>query len=246
MVKDLVRLRSRRHRDATGQFVIEGRRAVEMAIAHGVDIRHQIVAPELGGTAVDGDHDLIEMAAAPFEKASIRQNPDGVLAVASHLDTRLANLRLGPSPVVVVVESVEKPGNLGAVLRTADASGVDAVVIANAATDIHNPNVVRASQGALFTVDLAVASTPEVLAWLTHRQIDLVATTPEAEMSYWEAKWGPAVAIAIGTEATGLSQDMLDAATIKVSIPMSGSVDSLNASVSAALLMYEVRRRQKT
>ena len=91
-----------------------------------------------------------------------------------------------------------------------------------------------------------MASTPEVLAWLTHRQIDLVATTPEAEMSYWEAKWGPAVAIAIGTEATGLSQDMLDAATIKVSIPMSGSVDSLNASVSAALLMYEVRRRQRT
>lgn len=243
-VKDLVRLKSRRQRDASGRFVIEGKRTLKMAIANGVAIETEIVSPELGAAPIGSDHDVVELAEAPFRKVSIRQNPDGHMALAHHLDTGLERIGVGDDATYLVVEAVEKPGNLGAMLRTADASGVDGVIVADPTTDIHNPNVVRASQGALFSVPVAVAATADVLEWLEANDIDLIAATPEADGDYWQTPWGPAVAIAIGTEAEGLSPSMKAAATATTRIPMAGSVDSLNASVSAALLLYEVARRR--
>lgn len=244
LVKDLVRLRDRRHRDREGRFLIEGRRPVRIAAEAGVDLTQVIVCPDLIGEP-DFDAPVIEMALAPFEKISARQNPDGVIAVANHLDLDLARLVPSRQALVLMVQSVEKPGNLGAILRTADAAGAEAVIVADPATDVHNPNVVRASQGALFTVPLAVTTAGEGLAWLADHGIMSVATSPAAEHVIWDADLTGPVALMIGAESTGLSPALLEAATITVSLPMRGTLDSLNASVSAALAMYEALRQRR-
>jgi TrmH family RNA methyltransferase len=244
LVKELVRLRKRRHRDSEGLFLIEGARQVMLAVAAGTNLIHQIIAPELGGEPLAPGVRTTEMAAGPFRKASARQNPDGVLAIATQLATRL-DLLDPPRPcVLLAVESVEKPGNLGAILRTADALGVDGVVVADAATDIHNPNVVQASQGALFSVPIGVGTTSEVIEWLGHHDIALVATTPTGRRPLWEVDLTGSVAIAIGAESVGLSPAFLAAADRDALIPMEGMVDSLNASVTAAIALYEALRQR--
>lgn len=242
-VKQLVRLRNRRDRDASGQFVIEGRRPLSLAAEAGVELLQQVICPALGGTPVP-DVPILEMTEVPFRKASIRQNPDGVLAVASHLDTSLSRLVPSPRPLILVVESIEKPGNLGAMLRTCDAFGVEALVVADPATDVHNPNVVRASQGAMFTVPVAVASVREVREWIGGHGIRLVATTPDAPRSAWEVDLKDGAAVAVGAEDHGLTAQMVEAAEATVRIPMTGRVDSLNASVAAAVILYEAVRQR--
>lgn len=242
-VKDLVRLRNRRERDDSGRFVIEGRRPLSLASAAGVEILHQVICPHLGGRPV-ADAPITEMAEAPFRKASIRQNPDGVLAVASHLDTSLSRLVPSRQPLILVVESIEKPGNLGAMLRTCDAFGVEALMVADPATDVHNPNVVRASQGALFTVPVAVASARDLREWLVQQGVGLVATVPDARRSSWDADLTGGVAVAVGAEDRGLTTGMVEAADVAVRIPMRGRVDSLNASVAASVILYEAIRQR--
>lgn len=244
LVKELVRLRSRRHRDAAGRFVVEGARNVERAIASGTTIIQQIVAPELGGQPADTALATTELAEGPFRKVSARQNPDGVMVVAAQLETHLERLDPPPDCLLLVVESVEKPGNLGAMFRTCDALGADAVLVADPATDIHNPNVVQSSQGALFTVPTAVASTGQVIAWLRHRSITLVGLTPAADEELWDVDLTGPIAVAIGSESVGLSAEMLEAATPAL-ITMAGTVDSLNASVTAALALYEATRQRR-
>lgn len=244
LVKDLVRLRSRRHRDREKRFLIEGRREIALAMRGGVELHRLVVCPDLGGEAITG-HPLVEMAEAPFRKVSVRQNPDGFLAVADHLDARLDRLRLPEGALVLWVESIEKPGNLGAMLRTADAVGVDGVIVTDPTTDIHNPNVVRASQGALFTVAVAVASAAEAADRLAREGIRLVALTPAASNSLWDTDLAGPVAVAIGAEATGLSPEVVAVAAEEVMIPMSGAVDSLNASVAAAVVLYEAARQRR-
>lgn len=245
LVKDLVRLRSRRRRDREGLFVVEGRRALSMGLEGGLDLVRVVICPELGGESIHWKGPVVEMAEAPFRKASIRHNPDGLLAVARHLDTDLARLSPPPGCLLLVVEAIEKPGNLGAMLRTADAAGVDAVIVTDPTTDVHNPNVVRASQGALFTVPLAVASTDATLDWLEARHISLIATSPGADVTLWEADLTGSAALAIGAEAEGLTNSILAGAQSQVAIPMQGKVDSLNASVTAALLVYEAVRQRR-
>ncbi len=245
LVKELVRLRTRRHRDATHQFLIDGRRPVEVAVRSGAPILRQIICRELGGEPVVGDVPVTEMAPAPFRKASIRQKPDGVMALARHLNTGLSTLQVTDNPLMLVVESLEKPGNLGAMLRTADAAGVEAVIVADPTTDVHNPGVVRASQGSLFTVPLAVATTEAALAWLAARSIVLVAASPDATTTLWEQSLSGPVAIAVGTEATGISRQLRGAARNLASIPMMGEIDSLNASVAAAVMLYEAVRQRR-
>lgn len=242
-VKKLVRLRNRRERDASGRFVIEGRRPLSLAVEAGVELLEQVICPELGGTPVPGVP-ILEMAEVPFRKASIRQNPDGVLAVASHLDTSLSRLVPSPRALILVVESIEKPGNLGAMLRTCDAFGVEALVVADPSTDVHNPNVVRASQGAMFTVPVGVASAREVREWVGANGVRLVATTPYAHRSAWDVDLRNGVAVAVGAEDRGLTTEMVEAADAAVRIPMEGRVDSLNASVAAAVILYEAIRQR--
>lgn len=245
LVKELVRLRTRRHRDAERRFLIDGRRPVEMALQGGVPVLRQIICREMGGEPVTSAIPVVEMAAAPFQKASIRQKPDGFMALAHHMDTALSSIQVGEDPLVLVVESVEKPGNLGAILRSADALGVEAVIVADPATDVHNPSVVRASQGSLFTLSLGVDTTAAAIAWLAKRSIPLVAATPEAATAVWQQPLAGPIAIAVGAESSGISQQLRAAAHALVSIPMVGHVDSLNASVAAALVLYEAVRQRR-
>jgi RNA methyltransferase, TrmH family len=253
-VKHLVRLRSRRHRDAEGRFLIEGYRELTRAVDAGIDIEEVGFCPSLFlgsnepallSAAEAAGANLVEFSDEPFRKVSYRDRPEGLVAVARQFATGLDRLRVDGEPLLLVVESIEKPGNLGTMLRTADATGVDAVIVADPTTDPFNPNVVRASIGCLFSVPLGVASTDETIRWLDARGIPLVATTPFADRLHWRADYSGSCAIAVGSEQYGLSDDMLDASAERVRIPMHGSADSLNAAMAAGVVLYEaVRQRQ--
>ena len=178
----------------------------------------------------------------------MREDSGGILLVLPYLNTELGRLVLPASPLLVVVENVEKPGNLGAILRTADAAGVDGVIACGGtgSTDVHNPNVVRASLGTLFTVPVAEATTPATILWLRTRGIRIVAATPEGATLYIESDLRGPLAIVLGSEAQGLTQAWLDAADTRVVIPMAGQSDSLNLSASTAILLYEAVRQRRS
>ncbi|HET7762016.1 MAG TPA: TrmH family RNA methyltransferase, partial [Phycicoccus sp.] len=186
----------------------------------------------------------IRCSRAAFEKVAYREGPDGFLAVVPVAGAALDDLVLPPDPLVLVCEGLEKPGNLGAVLRTADAAGVAAVVAADPATDWGNPNVVRASKGTVFSVPVASGSTEEVLQCLADNGIRLVATTPDTDLLHTDADYRGAVAVAVGTEKHGLTPTALAAAATRVRIPMAGRVNSLNAATAAAVVVYEAVRQR--
>lgn len=227
-------------------FLIEGHREVERALAAGIEIDTLVICHELlGDTALDlSGSNLLEVAEAPMRKIAVREHPPGAIAVAKHFDVSLANLRLAPEPLLLIAERVEKPGNLGAMMRTADAVGVDAIIVADAGTDIFNPNVVRASQGALFSVPIASATTAESIAWTAANQIQVFGGYPAAGMEIWEAAMTGATAILVGAEDVGISTAWENVA-MPISIPMAGTADSLNASISAAILLFEAVRQRR-
>lgn len=197
------------------------------------------------GEAAGRGAELVRLSRTAFEKASYRQGPDGMLAVVPAPDRTLAELRLPARPLIVVAQGVEKPGNLGAMLRTADAAGVCAVVAADAVTDWSNPNVVRASKGTVFAVPVATATGAQTLDWLARSAIPLVATTPDADHGYDEIDYRGPVAIAVGAERTGLDATLLAGAAYRVSIPMHGLVDSLNVATAMALVTFEAVRQRR-
>lgn len=253
-IKAIVRLRERRHREREGLLLVEGSEELALALASGLRPQTVFICPELikpgpVEAALLADvglaaREVIEVSRPVFEKLAYRENPDGWLAVLPALRRGLADLAVGVRPLIVVAESVEKPGNLGALLRSADAAAVTAVVVCDPTTDINNPNVVRSSRGALFTVPVAEASSAETLAWLRERGIRVVAATPQATLAYTQADLRGPVAIAVGTEDQGLSPAWLDQADITVRIPMQGQVNSLNVATAATLLIYETLRQR--
>lgn len=253
-VKDLVRLRDRRHRDRSGRFVVEGFRELSRAAAAGIRFEALYVCPHLFlGSNEDrliadiaaGGAEIVNVAEAPFRKISYRDRPEGLAATASQFDTSLGHISLpSPAPLVLVVESIEKPGNLGTMLRTADAAGVDAVVVCDPTTDLFNPNVVRASTGMLFVVPVAVATTSETMTWLREHGITSVATTPDTSRSLWEVDLSGPTAIVIGAEQYGLSDAWLHGADVRVRVPMAGVADSLNAAMAAGVLLFESARQR--
>lgn len=254
-IKQLVRLRSRRERDRTGRFLIEGYRELRRALESDVALEELYSCPELylGGdegrlVALAGRRgaSLFEVTEAPFRKASYRDRPEGLLAVARQFDTGLDGLRPGADPLLLVAESIEKPGNLGTMLRTAEAAAAGGLIVADATTDPFNPNVVRASLGTLFRVPLAVSPTLEARRWLEAIGCRVVAATPAAATAYYEADLRGTVAIVIGSEQYGLSDVWLDGADERVRIPMPGSVDSLNAAMAAGILLFEAVRQRST
>jgi RNA methyltransferase, TrmH family len=209
-----VRLRGRRERDKEGLTLIDGVRETLRALAGGAVLREVFVLPEL--LVEPEDHALVErlreesvpiveVGRDAFEKLAYGDRLDGVVAVAETPPRTLDELVLPPEPLIVVVEGVEKPGNLGAVLRTADGAGANAVIIADSATDLFNPNIIRASLGTVFAVPVSVASSGEVLGWLQRRRIDIIAARVQASVDFAEADYRGAVAIALGSEARGLS-----------------------------------------
>ena len=253
-VKELVRLRDRRHRDRTGKFLVEGFREItrafdaESALDTLYICRDLFLGPNedtLIARIAEAGVEIVELAKAPFQKASYRDRPEGLLAVASQFDTSLARLTLPSDPLILVAEAIEKPGNLGTMLRTADATGVDAVIVADPTTDPFNPNVVRASTGTLFTTRLAVDSTPAVLAWLESNGVSIVATTPDTETLLWDADLTGPVAVVVGAEQYGLSDTWLERANIRLRIPMAGTADSLNAAMAAGITLFEALRQRQ-
>ncbi len=252
-VKDLVRLRKRRERDATGLFLIEGYRELRRALEADIDLTHLYYCPDLflGGNepalldlAASRGARLIEMAEAPFRKVSYRDRPEGLIAKARQFPVDLQRLVLPDHPLVLVVESIEKPGNLGTMLRTADAAGADAVIVCDPTTDPFNPNVVRASIGCLFTVPLAVADTQSTVHSLRDREIRSFASTPSTNRLYWEADYRVGSAIVVGSEQYGLSDAWLQGADERIRIPMAGDADSLNAAMAAGILLFEAVRQR--
>ena len=249
-IKNLVRLRDRRHRDKSGLFLIEGYRELLRAVDAGLAIDELYTCPEmfLGGNEealierISGQK--FECSPQVFKKVSYRDRPDGLLGTARQMTRRLDEIQFKSAPFVVIAESIEKPGNLGTILRTSDAVGVDALIVCDRCTDIHNPNVVRASVGTLFTVPVVETSGSEALKWLEKQGIALVAATPSAETVYSEADLTGPVAVAFGTEQYGLSDAWLEAAETKVKIPMRGVADSLNVALSTGVLLYEVLRQR--
>ena len=251
-IKQLVALRRRRVREQSDVTVVEGLAEIELALAAGIRPRALYYAPALtapeslplvGRTAQLGA-EVIQLTRPVFEKVSYREGPDGWLAVVPAIGGGLNQLRPGPRPLVLVSAGLEKPGNLGAILRTADAAGVAAVIAADPVTDWGNPNVVRASKGTVFSVPVASAPTAEVLEWLTARRLQVVAATPDASVLVTEADLTGATAIAVGAEQTGLSPEWLERADVRVRIPMFGKADSLNVSTSAAIILYEAVRQR--
>jgi TrmH family RNA methyltransferase len=188
--------------------------------------------------------ELVEMSSQAFGKVAYRETPDGWLAVVPLVATDLSRLRLGAAPLILVCEAVEKPGNLGAILRTADAAAADAVIASPAITDWGNPNIIRASKGAIFSVPVAEASTEELIAWLRAHDIAIVVATPDTDLSYAAMDLTRGVAIVLGSEKHGVGATWLACADARVRIPMFGHVNSLNVATSAALLTYEVLRQR--
>jgi len=254
-VKGVVKLRRRPHRDASGLMLIEGYREIRRAVTAGHPLTELFFCPALfqgsnepplieecrqAGTA------LRDCSEAVFRKMAYRDRPEGLLALAPKIHTPLNELRLPHDALVVVAESIEKPGNLGTILRTADGAGAHAVLVCDQRTDVCNPNVVRASIGTLFCVPVVQASRDDTAAWLDRRGLQLCATTPHAEMPYSQADLRPATAIILGTEQYGLSSFWLDRADIRVRIPMQGQADSLNVAAAATILLYEALRQRTT
>lgn len=252
-IKSLVRLRTRRERDRTGTFLVEGYREMQRALDAGVELETVFVCeefflgsnePELLEQAVASGSSLIPVASEAFSKAAYRDRPEGLLAIARQFTTDLGGIDLTGSPLVLVAEAIEKPGNLGTMLRTADAAAVSGVIVTDPSTDPFNPNVVRASLGTLFTVPLAVTDTMSAIDHFRLHGVTTVATTPDASQTYYEADLTGPVALVVGSEQYGLSRAWLDAADLNVVIPMPGSVDSLNAAMAAGIVLFEAVRQR--
>lgn len=252
-IKELVKLRGRRHRDRSGLFVIEGSRELARAVDADIAIDTVFVCPPLYdgagepasvATITDRGVEVLEVAPEPFAKAAYRDGSGGVVAVARQFPTDLDRLPLPPDPLLLVCEAIEKPGNLGTMLRTSAAASVAAVIVADPTTDPFNPNVVRASLGHLFTVPLAVATTESAIAWLRQQGVQIVAlTTGGAEALHTVDLKGP-TAVVVGSEQDGLSPAWIDHADTRAVIPMPGTADSLNAATAAAIALFEALRQR--
>ncbi|HEX6300045.1 MAG TPA: RNA methyltransferase [Acidimicrobiia bacterium] len=241
-IKWLTRLRDRRHRDAEGLFVVEGKRLYRRALEAGLVPEITFLADE---TLAETVGKTITVDPGALDKASYRRESQGVIGVFPQLDTRLDHLHLAEPPLILIAENVEKPGNLGAMLRTAAAAGADALITVGEALDAHNPNVVRASTGALFTVPLAMSNWDELAPWLDDNDIRVICAAPDASDPVWEAHLTGPLAIVVGAEDLGLSDAALALADCTVLIPQdTGIVDSLNVSVAAAILLFEARRQR--
>ncbi len=246
-IKHLVKLRDdKRQRQRDGLMLVEGRDEIELALAAGFVPTTVITCPEL----TDSDFrpqtsDLLTVTVPVFEKISYRENPDGWLAVFPTPTKSLSDLQLGDTPLIIVAESVEKPGNLGAMLRTADAAGVTALLVCDPRADLYGPNVVRASRGTIFTVSTASGSSQEVFEFLKQHETRILAATPSATQPYTSEDLRGRVAIAVGTEDEGLTDFWLEHADARLLIPMSGKVNSLNVSIATALIVYEALRQRQ-
>jgi RNA methyltransferase, TrmH family len=249
-IKSLLQLQEKaKARRQTGTFLIEGQRELQLAQKGGYTINSVLFLPEMIAEAdvknlTDRHTQLIEISREVYQKLAYRDTTEGIIAVAKSKDLQLEDLKLGDNPFILVAEAPEKPGNIGALLRTADAAAVDAVIIADLKGDLYNPNIVRSSVGCLFTNKIATGTTEEVIGFLKNRNINIYCATLQDSTSYHTCDFTAPTALVVGTEATGLSAAWRVASTQNIIIPMSGEIDSMNVSVAAAILIFEAKRQR--
>ena len=265
-IKNLLLLQEKsKARREQGLFVVEGRRELEHCLEAGFQVRTLFICPELAGNeALSGafarigsrsdaeervsspaQHPLIiEIPESLYRKVAYRESTEGIIAEVECKERRLEDLELSERPLVMVLESVEKPGNLGAVLRSADAARADAVIVCDPLTDLYNPNLIRASLGGIFTVPTVAASSEEAIAWLKARGIRILTAQLQDSSWYYDIDMTVGTALVMGTESTGLTDIWRRAADAHIRIPMLGRLDSLNVSVSAAILLFEAVRQR--
>jgi TrmH family RNA methyltransferase len=248
-IKSLVLLQEKaKARKLSGTFLMEGQREISIAIKGGYQIETVLFVPEIctekQASQLAPTGELIEINKEVFQKLAYRDTTEGILAVAKTKSTLLSDLQLSQNPLILVAEAPEKPGNIGALLRTADAAHLDAVIIANPKSDLYNPNIVRSSVGCLFTNQIATGTTAEIIAFLKEKNIAMYCATLQNSNGYHLENYTTPTALVVGTEATGLTQEWRDAATQNIIIPMQGEIDSMNVSVAAAILIFEAKRQR--
>jgi TrmH family RNA methyltransferase len=251
-IKNVVKLAAKsRERNAQGLFVIEGARELGIALESCYEIDSVFVCFEIFQKSeyprvfeTIEEERVREVSVQVFEKMAYREGSDGIIALAKQKSHRLEDLALSANPFVIVLEAVEKPGNLGAILRTADAAQVDSIVICDPLTDVYNPNVIRSSVGCIFSVQTAVCSSEEAFAWLTKKRIKTFAAELQSAIFYQDSDFREPSAIVMGTEANGLTSFWLQHSDAHIKIPMRGRIDSLNVSVSTAVLTFEAMRQR--
>ena len=248
-IKSLVLLQEKaKARKQSGTFLIEGQREITLAIKGGYEIETILFYPEIFSEIEAKKSaptaELIEINKEVFEKLAYRDTTEGVIGVSKSKNLLLSDLKLSENPLILIAESPEKPGNIGALLRTADAANMDAVIIANPKGDLFNPNIVRSSVGCLFTNQIATGTTSEIIAYLKQHNINFYSATLQNANPYHIQDYTLPTALVVGTEATGLSQEWRDQATQNIIIPMQGEIDSMNVSVAAAILIYEAKRQR--
>jgi TrmH family RNA methyltransferase len=247
-IKFLLSLEKPRERRKQQLFTIEGKKEIMMAMQAGYKIGnvfycHDMLSADELEPELTEDKLVIPVSKSVFDKIAVRENSGGLIAVAEMKAHDLSALRLSSVPLVLVLESVEKPGNLGAILRSADAAGVDAVILCDTQTDLYNPNAIRSSIGCLFTQQIAVTSSGDAIEWLSKQGVNIWCTNLKASRPYHEVDFTAPSAIVMGTEATGISEQWAKA-TGNIIIPMQGKIDSMNVSTSAAVVIFEARRQR--
>ena len=227
-----------------GVFVVEGRRELDHCIEAGYEVESIFVCQDIVPDNLPPAAKTYDVSTRVYERIAYRGSTEGIVAIVYAKQLTLNDLKLDDKPFVVVLESVEKPGNLGAVLRSADAAGVDAVIVCDPLTDLYNPNLIRSSIGAIFTVPCVACTSEECIRFLKERGIQILTAQLQDSRLYYDVDMRRPTAIVMGTEATGLTQQWRLAADAHIRIPMLGRLDSLNVSVSAAVLMYEAVRQR--
>ncbi|GAA3509271.1 RNA methyltransferase [Aquimarina addita] len=248
LLKDKSRIRKKEQR-----FIIEGNREISLAISGGYHIEQLYYCSSIATKnelqlildVIDNSIEVFEIPSEIYQKLAYRSTTEGVLAVAISKDLSIKNISLKTqNPLILVAESPEKPGNIGALLRTADAAQVDAVLIANPKTDIYNPNIIRSSVGCIFTNTIATGSTQEIIDFLKNNKINLYGAALQASVNYYTQNYTKPTAIIVGTEDKGLTDEWLKNTTQNIKIPMSGVIDSMNVSVAAGILIFEAKRQR--
>ncbi|MCC1485156.1 TrmH family RNA methyltransferase [Winogradskyella immobilis] len=251
LIKQLFLLKEKaRERKRSEKFLIEGKRELSLAIKAGYAIETLLFFPDLfseseASAMAHYNIDSIEISKVVFQKLAHRDTTEGIIAVVKSKSHKLDALKLKQkNPLILVAEAPEKPGNIGALLRTADAANVDAVIIANPKSDLYNPNIIRSSVGCVFTTEIAMATSEEVITYLQQYNFNIFSAILQESEPYYTQDYTLPTAIVVGTEATGLTQEWRNAAKQNISIPMQGIIDSMNVSVAAGILIFEAKRQR--
>ncbi len=250
-IKQLAQLKGKsRERKKTGLFLIEGEREISLALKGGYELETILIFPELFSleqlnSLTTQQVNTIEVSKDVYQKLAYRDTTEGILAVAKSKDNNINSLAFSSAnPLILIAEAPEKPGNIGAILRTADAANVDAVIIANPKSDLYNPNIIRSSVGCVFTNQIAMGNTTDIIEFLKAKNIHIYCAALQASVNYNTPDFTKPTAIIVGTEATGLSEDWLENSTQNIIIPMQGEIDSMNVSVAAGILIFEAKRQR--